>query len=114
MMTAQMPGEPDSFLTQHDRISGVCGAAVWKSDYDDLRTYATAKIAELTGEVERLRGERDAMILETGKQIERAEFAERKLAEAVAALKRIASNTCCDTCREAALVAQEAINEATK
>lgn len=45
---------------------------------------------------------------------ERAEFAERKLAEAVAALKRIASNTCCDTCREAALVAQEAINEATK
>lgn len=69
---------------------------------------------ELQAEVERLT-QLCAKHFERGAaENHRADQAERKLSETVAALKRIASNTCCDTCREAALVAQEAINEATK
>jgi hypothetical protein len=72
------------------------------------------RISELQAEVERLRNCYATEVRTAQAYLRRTEQSERKLSETVAALKRIASNTCCDTCREAALVAQEAINEATK
>jgi hypothetical protein len=43
----------------------------------------------------------------------KCELCERddRIAELERALKRIASNTCCDRCQEAALVAKEALND---
>ncbi len=72
------------------------------------------RISELQAEVERLRNCYATEVRTAQAYLRRTEQSERKLSETVAALKRIASNTCCDTCREAALVAQEAINEVTK
>jgi chromosome segregation ATPase len=47
-------------------------------------------------------------------QYRRAEAAEAKLARCVEALESIASNTCCDSCQEAALVARAALGRAER
>lgn len=39
-------------------------------------------------------------------------MAEKDIEELIRALRSIANNTCCDTCREAALVAREALTKA--
>ena len=46
--------------------------------------------------------------------VQRADAAEARIAALEAALKSIASNTCCDGCREAALVAQAALSQEDK
>lgn len=91
-------------------LDGDKATAAFNAEYERAEQHriraesAERKLAEYTDERGIVRCRNIATCLDT----------ENKLAEAVAALKRIASNTCCDTCREAALVAQEAINEVTK
>lgn len=98
-----------------DKATAAFNAEYERAEQHRIRAeFAERKLAEAEAEVERLRNCYATEVRTAQAYLRRTEQSERKLSETVAALKRIASNTCCDTCREAALVAQEAINEVTK